>query len=208
MKYLPWIINGILLLAVGHLYYLNMGNKAEKKEVIEPAKAAEDGVKIAYVNIDSLDAKYEWLKEQKDALEKSQRNKEASLKRKQESFMKDMQAFEQKYQSGTVPPAELEKEYNALMKRQERLMKDEQRLGQQLSEEYTAAMDELMTNVEVQLKSLQDQIGYDFILSYSKGGGQVLLANDSLEITDQVLDLLNSKEPEAPAKEDSKEEKK
>jgi Skp family chaperone for outer membrane proteins len=54
-------------------------------------------------------------------------------------------------------------------------------------------MNDLMSNVEVQLKSLQSQIGYDYILSYSKGGGQVLLANDSLEITKEVLELLNSK---------------
>jgi Skp family chaperone for outer membrane proteins len=54
-------------------------------------------------------------------------------------------------------------------------------------------MNELMANVEVQLKSLQSQIGYDYILSYSKGGGQVLLANDSLEITKEVLELLNAK---------------
>ncbi|MEZ4920844.1 MAG: OmpH family outer membrane protein [Saprospiraceae bacterium] len=201
MKNISLILNAILILAVGHLYYLNMNkSKGEKKPAaIETAPAAEDGVKIAYVNIDTLDAKYEWLKEQKDALEKSQRNKEANLKRKQDAFVKDMEAFQAKYQSGTVPPAQLEAEYNKLTARQQSLVEEEARLSKQLGEEYTKAMDELMSNVEVQLKSLQSDIGYDFILSYSKGGGQVLLANDSLEITNQVLELLNTSSPKEGA---------
>ncbi len=47
--------------------------------------------------------------------------------------------------------------------------------------------------METQLKTLSSQIGYDYILSYSRGG-QILLANDSLDITKQVLDLLNAQE--------------
>jgi outer membrane protein len=51
----------------------------------------------------------------------------------------------------------------------------------------------LYANVEAKLKTLQSQIGYDYILSYTRGG-QVLLANDSLDITEEVLKLLNAKE--------------
>lgn len=79
------------------------------------------------------------------------------------------------------------------MKRQQKLAEEEQRLAKQLSDEQEKANSEMWTNLETQLKSLQSQIGYDYILAYTKGGGQVLLANDSLEITQQVLNLLNKK---------------
>ncbi|MBK8554529.1 MAG: OmpH family outer membrane protein [Lewinellaceae bacterium] len=194
MKNLSLILNGLLILAVAHLYYLNFSNKTAKPVAIKTAAAAEQGVKIAYVNMDTIDAKYEWLKTQRAALESSQKSKESSLKAKQATFMKDMEAFQAKYQAGTTPPAELEKQYNVLMARQQKLVDEEERLGKQLSEEYKKAMDDLMANVETQLKNLQSQIGYDFILSYTRGGGNVLLANDSLEITNQVLDLLNTKQ--------------
>jgi len=52
----------------------------------------------------------------------------------------------------------------------------------------------LIANIETQLKNLQSQIGYDYILSYARGGGQVLLTNDSLDITRQVLQLLNAQQ--------------
>jgi len=61
-------------------------------------------------------------------------------------------------------------------------------------------MNELMTTLEEKLQTLQSELGYDYILSYSKGGGQVLLANDSLDVTERVLKLLNAKaEQESPS---------
>lgn len=193
MKNLSLILNAVLFLLVGYLYYVQFsGKKAEMPAAIAPA-ATGGGVKIAYVNADTLDAKYEWLKAQKQALEQRLQNAENSMVSKKEALGKDMAAFQQKYESGTVPPAQLEPEYNALAKRQQALAAEEQRLSKQLADEHAKTSNELMSNVEAQLKSLQSQIGYDYILSYSKGGGQVLLANDSLDITKQVLELLNAK---------------
>ncbi|MBL7776322.1 MAG: OmpH family outer membrane protein [Saprospiraceae bacterium] len=196
-KNISLVLNGILLLAVAHLYYLQFSTKSpapgQQPTTIVPPASASLGVKIAHVDADTLDAQYEWLKAQKTALEKRVQGAEKSMGAKKEALMQDMAAFQKKYESGTVPPAQLEKEYAALSERQQKLADEESRLGKQLAEEQQKAMNELMANVEAKLKSLQSQIGYDYILSYSKGGGQVLLANDSLDITRQVLDLLNKK---------------
>lgn len=194
MKNLSLILNGILILLVGYLYVLQFSGKKNEQPnpVIVPPASAGNGVKIAYVNADTLDAKYEWLKQQRQALEQRIQNAENTMINKKQALMKEMNAFQEKYQAGTTPPAELEQEYANLMKRQEALANEEERLGKQLSEDQRKASNEFMANVEQQLKSLQSQIGYDYILSYSKGGGQVLLANDSLDITKQVLELLNN----------------
>lgn len=194
-KNISLILNAILLLAVAHLYYLNFSKKttSEQPTAIAPAASIAGGVKIAYVNADTLDAKYEWLKEQKKALEQRVQSAEKSMGNKKEALMRDLEKFQQKYESGTVPPAQLEKEYAVLSERQQKLAQEEARLGKQLADDQQKAMNELMENVETKLRSLQSQIGYDFILSYSKGGGQVLMANDSLDITNQVLELLNAK---------------
>lgn len=192
MKNLSLILNAVLFLLVGYLYYVQFsGKKAESPAVI--ASATTGGVKIAYVDSDTLRAKYEWLKAQDEALKQRMQNAENSMIAKKDALERDAAAFQQKYQSGTVPPAQLEKEAQALGKREEALAAEQQRLSKQLNDEYIKTSNELMSNVEVQLKSLQSQIGYDYILSYTKGGGQVLLANDSLDITKQVLELLNAK---------------
>ncbi|MCS7036683.1 MAG: OmpH family outer membrane protein [Saprospiraceae bacterium] len=198
-KHFSLALQILLLLAVAVLYYLHFSQKA----TLPAAASAPSGevsaapvqrpVRIAYVNADTLDAKYEWLKEQKKALEQRVQSAERNMMNKKEALMRDLEAFQKKYESGTVPPAQLEKEYAALAERQQKIAQEEMRLGQQLAEEREKALNELMAKVEAQLRALQAQIGYDFILSYSKGGGQVLYANDSLDITYRVLDLLNAK---------------
>jgi outer membrane protein len=194
MKNISLILNAVLFLLVGYLYFVQFSGKKTNTSnaIIVPPSAVGGGVKIAYVNADTLDAKYEWLKQQRQALEQRIQSAENTMLNEKQALMKDMDAFQKKYQAGTVPPAELEAEYANLTKRQEALAGKEERLGKQLAEEQKKASNEFMANVEQQLKSLQSQIGYDYILSYSKGGGQVLLANDSLDITNQVLDLLNN----------------
>jgi outer membrane protein len=193
---LSLILNVVLLLAVAHLYYLNLSKKSHA--VVMPG-SPEGGVKIAYINIDTLNAKYEWLRQQEESLQQRAESAEKSLRSRQEAFMRDVEAFQKRAASQTVAPAQLQKEQGNLERRQQQLAAEEQRLGQQFAEEKQKANTEMWAQIESKLKSLQSQIGYDYILGYVRGGGQVLLANDSLEITNQVLELLNTNPPEAPA---------
>jgi outer membrane protein len=193
MKNISLMLNAVLLLLIGHLYYLHYSTPAAGAAIVPPASVS-GGVKIAYVNADTLDAKYEWLKQQKDAIEQRARNAQTSLGNKKDALERELAAFQEKYQAGNTPPAELEKQYAALQQRGQKLQEEEMRLSQSLSDDQKKAFDDLYANVEAQLKTLSAQIGYDYILSYSRGG-QILLANDSLDITREVLQLLNAKEP-------------
>ncbi|MBK8192052.1 MAG: OmpH family outer membrane protein [Lewinellaceae bacterium] len=194
MKNLPIILNIILFLLVGHLYYLNLKKpQSTEQQTIAPAPSVSGGVKIAYVNGDTLDAQYEWLKQQKDAIQQRVRTAESNLVAKQEALMRDANALQEKFQTGTMTQADAEKQQAALMQRSQRLQEEEERLRKSLAEDQKKAFNDLYANVEAKLKTLSGQIGYDYILSYSRGG-QILLANDSLDITRQVLELLNAKE--------------
>lgn len=193
MKNLPLILNIILFALVGHLYYLNSKHsKPAETQAIVPPPSQAGGVRIAYVNGDTLDAKYEWLKDQKAAIEQRLANAEKSLASKEEALMKDAQALQEKFQEGNMTQAEAEKQQSALMQRGQKLEEEKIRLSKSLSEDQKKAFNDLYANVEAKLKTLSSQIGYDYILSYSRGG-QILLANDSLDITKQVLELLNAK---------------
>ena len=194
MKNLPIILNIILFALVGHLYYLQSKTpKSAENQAIAPPSAQANGVRIAYVNGDTLDAQYEWLKEQKASIEKRLENAEKSLASKEEALMRDANALQQKFQEGNMTQAEAEKQQAALMQRGQKLEDEKMRLSKSLSEDQKKAFEDLYANVEAKLKTLSAQIGYDYILSYSRGG-PILLASDSLDITKQVLELLNAKE--------------
>lgn len=194
MKNLPIILNVILFALVGHLYYLQSKSpKAEPAAVIAPPANQAGGSRIAYVNGDTLDAQYEWLKQQKAAIEQRLANAEKSLANKEEALMKDAANLQQKFQEGNMTQAEAEKQQAALMQRGQKLEEEKMRLSKSLADDQKKAFNDLYANVESQLKTLSSQIGYDYIFSYSRGG-QILFANDSLDITKQVLSLLNAKE--------------
>ena len=189
MKNLPLILNIVLFALVGYLYYLN--SKSSKPMVTPPASLA-GGARIAFVNADTLDAKYEWLKQQKESIKQRIESEQKKLVAEEESLMRDAQSFQEKFQSGTMTQADAEKTDAALRSRAQKLEEKKNKLSESLAEEQKKAFDDLYANVEAQLKTLSDQIGYDYILSYTRGG-QILMANDSLDITTQVLDLLNNK---------------
>ncbi|MBP6810528.1 MAG: OmpH family outer membrane protein [Saprospiraceae bacterium] len=191
MKNLPIILNIILFALVGYLFYLN--SKPVGNQTIVPPASQANGVRIAYVNADTLDAQYEWLKEQKSAIEQRMANAEKTLSGKEEALMKEAAALQQKFQEGNMTQAEAEKQQSSLMQRGQKLEDEKMRLGKSLSEDQKKAFNDLYANVETKLKTLSAQIGYDYILSYSRGG-PILYASDSLDITKQVLDLLNAKD--------------
>lgn len=186
------IVSLVLAALIGHLYYLHFSKATPASTIIAPPPGQLAGAKIAWVNADTLNEKYEWLKQQKAAIEQRMKSAGNSLVSKRDALAESMAALERKAQEGNTPPADLQKEYEVLQARQAKLQEEADRLDRQISEDQKKAFDDLYANVEAQLKTLSSQIGYDYILSYSRGG-QILLANDSLDITTQVLQLLNAK---------------
>lgn len=200
MKNISLILNIILLACVGHLYYLHFAKKSDgANTMILPPASSGNGVKIAYVNADSLDANYEWLKTQKESIRQKTVNAENSLAARQENLMKEANALQEQFQTGTMTQADAEKKQADLMRRGQALEEEGARLSKSIGNDQKKAFDDLYANVEGKLKTLSNQIGYDYILSYSRGG-QILLANDSLDITKEVLLLLNAKDPAKPDK--------
>ena len=191
MKNLPIVLNVILFALVAHLYYLQ--SKCDKNVSEIPPASLSGGARIAYVNGDTLDALYEWLKQQKEAITQRMSSAEKTLSNKEEALMKDASALQEKFQGGNMTQAEAEKADMALRQRAQKLEEEKASLSKSLSEDQKKAFNDLYANVEAKLKTLSGKIGYDYILSYSRGG-QILLANDSLDITKQVLELLNAKE--------------
>jgi len=103
MKNLPLILNIILFALVGYLYYLNSKNA---KPVVAPPASLAGGARIAFVNADTLDAKYEWLKQQKESIKQRIESEQKKLVAEEESLMRDAQSFQEKFQSGTMTQAD------------------------------------------------------------------------------------------------------
>ena len=196
MKKIP-----LLFLTVISLSFSNCKNPNASTPSVSTAKdapsavqtAAMAGAKIAYVNIDSLQDKYVYFKQQKASFEQKERNLASSIESKGMQLQKDMVAFQQKAQTGTVPPAQLQQEEKSLMQRQQSLGADRDRRAKDLMDETAKFNEELQKKLTSILANLQKEKGFDFVVSYSKNGGSPFLyVNEKLDVTNEVVAVLNA----------------
>ena len=198
-------IFGILALGTLTLFSCTQEKKETAKQPAETSSAAgtPSTGRIAYVNIDSLEANFEYLKNEKVKFEKRQADMRAELDRSAQQFQNDYVAYQRKAQAGTLTQAEGEATEKRLMQMQQSLKTREEALTQQLLKEQM----EFNTNLQKQLDSFladyNKSKNYDYILSYTRGGS-IMFANKSLDITADVIKGLNEKNPVKEAAEAKK----
>ncbi|NUO00686.1 MAG: OmpH family outer membrane protein [Saprospiraceae bacterium] len=157
-----------------------------------PAAELEKPLKIAYVNADTLLEKYEFFKKQREAFQKKEKDADAALKAKGRALEKDFMATQQKAQQGLLAPSAMQQEEQRLMAAQQKLVAEQERITKALLDEDKKIRDELQKAILDQLGTIKKEEGFDFIFSYT-AGGQLLAVNDSLDITQRVLEILNTK---------------
>lgn len=193
MKNISLILNVVLLIAVGFLYFKVFSNKpAEVAKTEEPTAVETDKpLKIVYINSDTLFEKFSEFKKQRDAFQQKEKNADASLKAKGKALERDYLAVQKKVQTGTMAPSEIQQEEQRLVKAQQAIAQEQERVTKVLLEENKKVSDALQKQVIDKLKAFKEREGYDFIFSYA-AGGQILVSNDSLDITKKVLEELNA----------------
>jgi outer membrane protein len=155
--------------------------------------AAMAGSKVMFVNIDSLQDRYTWFKQKNEAMTQKQRSMETAFEAKARAFQNDVAALQQKAQSGTVPPAQLQQEEQSLGARQQSLSGERERKAKELQDEAIKFNEELRQKIKTVLTQVQKQKGYDYVISYSDAvGSQFWYVNPSLDITSEVLAILNT----------------
>ncbi|MFK8054537.1 MAG: OmpH family outer membrane protein [Saprospiraceae bacterium] len=153
--------------------------------------AVTPGVKIGYVNTDTVLTNYGYLNTQTDILTTREADASASLERKVRNFQDKVQSFQRRAQGGNMTPKSIENEQRALAQKEQELSQEQQRLAQEFQSEGMRLQSEVMNVLKEKVDAAQAAGGYDYILSYG-GGSNVLAVNPTYDITKEVLDLMNA----------------
>lgn len=164
--------------------------------------AATAGLKIGYVNTDSILTGYVYLKDQADILEKRQLDASANFERKARKLQEQIESFQRRAQGGNMTPKSIENEQSVLGRSQQELQVEEQRLTMELQGEAARIQGELSTVLKREVEAIQTEEGYDFILQYGSGAS-ILAVNPSYDLTPQVLARMNAAPGSASARTDS-----
>lgn len=188
-------------------------NNASPKMDEKPQAAGTEnvsGMKIAYVEVDSLMTQYNFAKDYSVTLQKKSNNARNTLTQKGNQLQAAVNNFQQKLQNNGFQSREQAAGVQSAIERQQRDLQELQaRLENELANETQKFNMALRDSLNSFLTSYNKDKKYDMILS--KSGDNILFANQKYDITQDVINGLNKRyKPAASAakKDDKKEAKK
>ena len=206
MKQTSLIINIVLIAAIAVLFYMNislkknveaLGGATANPAVLQtPATLAANNVdlksaKIAYLNIDSLDYKYQYIVDNSKEYANKQMALESQLNSMAAKFQADYQDFQQAAQAGVRGEAELNKQKGQLEQQQYDVAAKQKQL-EGLGEEIARKRGDMLKRVSDFVAKFNNG-RYDYILAYTTANiSSVLYAKPGLDITKEIVDGLNT----------------
>ncbi len=182
----------VFSLAVMSSLALASCNNAAPQAGTAVAAGEPTGMKIAYVEVDSLMSQYTFCKEYTLILEKKGNNARNTLQQKGKQLQTAVNNFQQKINNNGFSSREEAAGVQAAIQRQEQQLQELQaRLAQELDSEtlkYNSALRDSLQNF---LKVYNAEKQYDIILS--KAGDNILMAQPRYNITEEVIAGLNKR---------------
>ncbi|GAB3010308.1 hypothetical protein GCM10027051_09980 [Niabella terrae] len=190
MKQALLIVNALLVIAVSFLLFREFSGNQNVSAVAAPhgKDSANAGkVLIAYINMDSIQNKYQLAKEAQAEVEKKREAMNAELNRMEKNYRTKLDGYQKK------APTMTEQEADAARRDMENTMRQMGERKQSLEEEFGHWLSSknlsVMKDIQEYLKKFNARGAYSFIFSYEPG--LFYYSDTAYDITSQVLNGLN-----------------
>lgn len=152
------------------------------------APTFNQGLKIAYVDVDSLLSAYLFYQDLAEQMLKKEENSRLLLTEEAEKLQKDVEDFNRKLQNNVYSSQErVDQEQNRLLKKQQEFEELEAKLSNELMIESNKNAEKVSQAVNAFLKEYNKEKGFNLILSKAT----IMLADESMDITAEVIAGLN-----------------
>ena len=180
----------------------NAAPKMDEEPVAEAVAASGEGMRIAYIEIDTLTSQYEFAKQKSLELEKKGTNARNTIQAKSQQFEKKAAAFQQKLQSNGFTSREAaESEQAALQREQQNILALQQRLENELASEQQKFLQAFQDSLDNFLADYNKAKKYDMIVNKAA----VLFADKRFDSTTEVVNGTNKRyKKDAKASDSSK----
>ena len=204
-KSLSMLLNVVLLIAVAILYYFHFtecktscetvssgtdSTAASKPIVMAPTDIKSS--KIVFVNLDVLSDGYQFLKDVGASIQAEQVSLQNQYQTKGQKLQEDYADFQNQASKGLLSENQIKTEQEKFAARKDEL--DQLQLkSQALEEKVQAKQEEAHKNLTDYINEYNKSGHYDYVLTYSAGPlSPLLLANESLDITKDILAGINA----------------
>ena len=170
----------------------NTTSKSTIINIEQPDSIAVCGIKIAYVDYDSLLANYNFAQDIHKEIIRREMILSDILESEGNNLQEEAAAFEKKMQNNEFPTQEeAQTEYEKIMQKNQELIKRRQTLITELDEYRNAKYNEMAQSIDDYIQEYNSVTMYDFILT--KVGSNMLYANKAWDITKLIVEGLNAK---------------
>ena len=155
----------------------------------QQAPIAVSGLKIAYIDVDSLLANYTFYQDLAEEMTRKEENYRLALTEEATKWQKDVEDHQKKIANGVYSSVErAQSEENRLTKRQQALQEKSDKYTQELLAERDANSLKISETVDNFVKEYNKTHGYNMIISKAS----LLYADEGLNITAEILEGLNA----------------
>jgi len=192
MKNISLIINIVLAVAIAFLFvlYFSLNGKVNKIAEQKISFSSSNNPRIAYIDMDTLYAYYHEYLDMKDQMTNKQKKMETELNNRKTQYERKVMDYQDKVQKGLLLTSERQQIEQQLYSDQQNLLKLSESMQNELAEETRVLNNKLGYNIVEFLKEYNKDGRYLYIMSHVFGGN-LLYANDSLNITRDVIKGLN-----------------
>ncbi len=188
-------LNIVLVIAVGVLFYLHFSNGKTKTVAGVPLASGKDSgtfakpLKIAYVDLDTIQENYEYYKEKMNEFEKKKERADRDLNSAFQKIENERITFVQKGNAITQIEAEnFQREYTRKM---ENLENQKRSMENSIQQEGVKTMEELKKKINDFLTIYNSTRDYSYIFSYSSTISMLFYKDTTYNITKEVVAGLN-----------------
>ena len=183
------VLNVILIVAVGILYYYFIQYRTEDEHNKNQANAAiANNIKIVYFELDSLQEHYTYFKEVRDELNKQEAQRTKQLNNIRSSYLNKLKEYNQK--GATMSQTDQSNFEEQLRTLQNNYEQRQQELGQEMNTLYMQKMQNVKQRIQEFLKQYCKNKGYAYVLAASSD--DYIYYKDTLRnITNDIVNLLN-----------------
>lgn len=205
MKNLSTILSGLALLGVIILFILHFSGKPTTKKAVsskDTMALVESGSKIVYVDIDTFNEKFNYLREKREAFVARTEAMQRELQQSGQQMQREYQALQKKAQEGKLTEADGKAGEARIMQMEQSLKTRESNMSKQLGKEQEEFNTDLQKRLQAFLEQYNQDHNYDYIFYYTAGAGAMLYAEKNLNITNDVLAAVNNEFGDGKSKKD------
>ncbi len=155
----------------------------------QQAPIAVSGLKIAYIDVDSLLANYAFYQDLAEEMTRKEENYRLALTEENNKLQKEYAEHQKKIQNGVYSSVErAQSEESRFQKRNQALLEKSDKYSQELLAESNANSQKISETVDNYIKEYNKTHGFNLIISKAS----LLYADEALNITAEILEGLNA----------------